>query len=235
MWSRDRLVKPPAATRTPSSRCWSSPCDDASSARCVTPSPASLVELRDAARPDRAWSASRRSSRFGDTTPMVPMLAAAWPSAAQICRVKAATEVLPLVPVTAAIVCGLARIEFAPRPAPARGADWRPSRTARRRQRRRRMLADDRRRRRPRPPASTKRAPSALVPGTARRTGRRGFTARLSDGDAGDRRSRRPARSSAASSAEEVAKLHGVPVCDGSQSAADCKIRIWLMPRCRSA
>ena len=30
-----------------------------------------------AARPDRAWSASRRSRRCGDTTPMVPMLAAA--------------------------------------------------------------------------------------------------------------------------------------------------------------
>ena len=39
------------------------------------------------------------------------MLAASWPSAAQIWRVKAATEVLPLVPVTAAMVVGLARIE----------------------------------------------------------------------------------------------------------------------------
>src|ERR1700728_833452 len=38
--------------------------------------------------------------------PTVPMLAAENPSAAQICRVKAATEVLPLVPVTAAIVPG---------------------------------------------------------------------------------------------------------------------------------
>src|SRR5260370_1178268 len=37
---------------------------------------------------------------------MVPMLAASPPSAAQIWRVKAATEVLPLVPVTAAIVAG---------------------------------------------------------------------------------------------------------------------------------
>ncbi len=40
---------------------------------------------------------------------MVPMLAACAPSAAQIWRVKAATEVLPLVPVTAAIDFGLAR------------------------------------------------------------------------------------------------------------------------------
>ena len=37
---------------------------------------------------------------------MVPMLAAGNPSAVQICRVKAATEVLPLVPVTAAMVAG---------------------------------------------------------------------------------------------------------------------------------
>ena len=45
MWSRERLVKPPAAMRTPSSRNWSSPCEDASKARCVTPSPRDLVEL----------------------------------------------------------------------------------------------------------------------------------------------------------------------------------------------
>ncbi len=42
---------------------------------------------------------------------MVPMLAACRPSAVQIWRVKAATEVLPLVPVTAAMVAGLAREE----------------------------------------------------------------------------------------------------------------------------
>ncbi len=34
------------------------------------------------------------------------MLAEAWPRLCQICRVKAATDVLPLVPVTAAIVAG---------------------------------------------------------------------------------------------------------------------------------
>src|SRR3954454_5023692 len=44
--------------------------------------------------------------RFGETSPMVPMLAAAWPSCCQIWRVKAATDVLPLVPVTAAMVVG---------------------------------------------------------------------------------------------------------------------------------
>ena len=37
---------------------------------------------------------------------MVPRLAAGWPSRDQIWRVNAATEVLPLVPVTAAITAG---------------------------------------------------------------------------------------------------------------------------------
>jgi hypothetical protein len=46
------------------------------------------------------------SSPFGETTPTVPMLAACRPSAVQISRVNAATDVLPLVPVTAAIVPG---------------------------------------------------------------------------------------------------------------------------------
>src|SRR6516162_5190568 len=44
--------------------------------------------------------------RFGEARPMVPMLAERCPSRTQICRVNAATEVLPLVPVTAAIVAG---------------------------------------------------------------------------------------------------------------------------------
>src|SRR5499426_3067147 len=38
--------------------------------------------------------------------PTVPMLAAGWPSACQIWRVNAATDVLPLVPVTAAMAAG---------------------------------------------------------------------------------------------------------------------------------
>ena len=53
---------------------------------------------------------------------MVPMLAAACPSAAQICRVKAATEVLPLVPVTAAMVAGWRGKNFAAASASARRA-----------------------------------------------------------------------------------------------------------------
>jgi len=44
--------------------------------------------------------------RFGDTSPIVPMLAETWPSRCQICRVNAATEVLPLVPVTPTVVAG---------------------------------------------------------------------------------------------------------------------------------
>ncbi len=45
-------------------------------------------------------------SRSGDTRPSVPRLAAGCPSPVQISRVKCATDVLPLVPVTAAIVFG---------------------------------------------------------------------------------------------------------------------------------
>src|SRR5436309_193376 len=41
------------------------------------------------------------------------MLAAAWPCAAQIWRVNAATDVLPLVPVTAPITCGWRGKNFA--------------------------------------------------------------------------------------------------------------------------
>ena len=62
-----------------------------------------------AASPDRASSASRRRAPSGLTTPMVPSEAALWPSAAKIWRVNSATEVLPLVPVTATIVLRLAR------------------------------------------------------------------------------------------------------------------------------
>jgi len=60
--------------------------------------------------------------RFGDTSPMVPMLAACSPSAAQIWRVKAATEVFPLVPVTAAITAGWRGENFAAASASARRA-----------------------------------------------------------------------------------------------------------------
>ena len=83
----------------------------ASSARCVTPSPASASSVRCSSTGSGVVS-EPYCSPFGDTTPTVPMLAAGRPSAAQICRVKAATEVLPLVPVTAAIVAGLAREEL---------------------------------------------------------------------------------------------------------------------------
>ncbi len=51
------------------------------------------------------------------------MLAAGWPSMSQICRVKAATEVLPLVPVMAAIVPAGAE-RSSPPPAQARAAHW---------------------------------------------------------------------------------------------------------------
>ena len=50
----------------------------------------------------------------------MPSSRLAWPSAAKIWRVKAATEVLPLVPVTATIVARLARIDLAAASASAR-------------------------------------------------------------------------------------------------------------------
>ena len=105
MWSRVRLVKPPAAMRTPSSLNWSSPCEDASKARCVTPSPVISSSCLCSAIGSGVVS-EPYTVRFGETRPMVPMLAEAWPSRSQIWRVNAATDVLPLVPVTAAIVAG---------------------------------------------------------------------------------------------------------------------------------
>ena len=54
-----------------------------------------------AASRDRASCGRDIRSPSGPTTPTVPMLAARKPIACQIWRTKAATEVLPLVPVTA--------------------------------------------------------------------------------------------------------------------------------------
>ena len=55
---------------------------------------------------------------------MVPMLAASKPSAAQIWRVKAATEVFPLVPVTAAMIWGWSEKNLAAASASERRASW---------------------------------------------------------------------------------------------------------------
>ena len=108
------------------------------------------------------------------------MLAACSPSAAQIWRVKAATEVLPLVPVTAAIVSGWRGKNFAAASASARRASatftkatpagngvggTRSAMTA---------AAPRRDRRRP-----TKRSPSSLLPAIATNTSP-GLTVRLS-------------------------------------------------------
>ena len=111
------------------------------------------------------------------TSPIVPMLAALWPSADQICRVKAATEVLPLVPVTAAIVAGWRGKNFAAASASARRTlgTWTSATPSGSASARSAITATA-------PAASacgTKAAPSCLVPGTA--TNRKpGLTARLS-------------------------------------------------------
>ncbi len=124
------------------------------------------------------------------------MLAAAWPSAVQIWRVNAATDVLPLVPVTAAITSGWREKNFAAASASARrasatltkatasGSGVAGGRSA--------MMAAA-------PDASaceTKLSPSSLLPATA--TNRSpGFTVRLS--------ALTPVRSSAAKRASATA------------------------------
>src|SRR5262249_33627311 len=74
-------------------------------ARWVTPAPAIWSSVRCRSTGSGVVS-EPYTAASGVTSPIVPMLAALWPSADQICRVNAATEVLPLVPVTAAIVPG---------------------------------------------------------------------------------------------------------------------------------
>ena len=100
-----RLVKAAADSFSPSRRCWSRPWLEASIARCVTPSRASVARS--------AWSCTGSgvvspASRVkpGETMPSVPTLAASRPSAVQMWRTKWTVELLPLVPVTAAMVAG---------------------------------------------------------------------------------------------------------------------------------
>ena len=98
-------MKPAAASRTPSSRNWSSPCEDASIAACATPArarPASVsarVTGSGVVRPGPG-------SKPGAIRPSVPRLAALVPPAAQIWRRNSTVLVLPLVPVTATTVAG---------------------------------------------------------------------------------------------------------------------------------
>ena len=161
-----RFVNAPAARRTPSRRRWSRPCDDASMERCVTPSPAS----RSSNRCNATGSGVVRLpliSPFGVITPSVPMLAACLPTAVQIWRVNEATEVFPLVPVTATTVAGCRTNNFAaPRASMARASATRTKG----------MLAGRSLGRSPSPTIATaprfaasaaKRDPSARLPATA--------------------------------------------------------------------
>ena len=113
------LVKPAAARRTPSRRNWSRPCEEASIAAWVTPLSASSASRRCRVIGSGVVWLSRAET--APSTPTVPKLTAVSPSASQIWRVKEATEVLPLVPVTATITSGwspyqrLAAIESARR------------------------------------------------------------------------------------------------------------------------
>ena len=105
-------MNPAAFSVSPSSRRWSSPCDEASSASRVQPNLASSAAQRATSA---ASGVVRPGGVSGSTsaprcswTPSVPMLAETWPSAAKIWRQKVATEVLPLVPVTATTTAGSA-------------------------------------------------------------------------------------------------------------------------------
>ncbi len=93
------------------------------SARCVTPSRGDLVELAVQRDRIRAWSASHRRCASARRGRWCRCLRRHVPSAFQIWRVKAATEVLPARAGHGRDDSGLARIESCRQPAPAHGAD----------------------------------------------------------------------------------------------------------------
>ena len=106
MWSRVRLVKAAALTATPSTRCWSRPWEEASNTTWLMPARSMPPRF------DRKVSTSgvvmpRSRLPMAVMTPSVPRLAAGRLSRVQIWRSRSATEVLPLVPVTAAMVAGM--------------------------------------------------------------------------------------------------------------------------------
>ena len=164
---------------------------------------------------------------------MVPMLADCdGRAAAQIWRVKAATEVLPLVPVTAAMVARLARIEFrrGQRQRAARIGDVTTNGDGR--QSAGGACSPATATAPAAIAASMKRAPSVLLPASAKNRSP-GLTARLSDGKAGDLDRLPPRGSIVASSLKQVAKSH---VMLRSPAAAVEPSRVtpyWRCPRCR--
>ena len=74
-------------------------------ARCSTFSSASIAAI-SCSRMASGVVCSSSMVPAGETTPTVPRLAAGKPMLVQISRTKVATEVLPLVPVTATMVSG---------------------------------------------------------------------------------------------------------------------------------
>jgi len=97
------------------------PVREASKARCVTALARDFVELLMQRDRIRRRQASRRPC--ASATPADGANARGlMPEPLPIWRAKAATEVLPLVPVTAAMVAAAAE-KILPQPAPARGAD----------------------------------------------------------------------------------------------------------------
>ncbi len=167
--------------RTPSSRCWSRPCEDASSARWVTPSPASRVER--AMQLDRIGRGQRAVdfAAVGETTPIVPMLAACMAERGPDLPGEGGDRGLAAGAGDGGDGAGLARKERGGRAAPARAAHSATARTATfGRQPSGGALGQRPRPRRRRPPAARMRARRPWCR-ARRRTGRRACTLRLSD------------------------------------------------------
>ncbi len=82
------------------------PCEEASSARWVTLRSASSAISSATSAASGVVSPGGVSCSAPTRTPSVPMLAALWPSCSKIWRQNTATEVLPLVPVTATQTSG---------------------------------------------------------------------------------------------------------------------------------
>ena len=132
---REVREAPPPRGSTPSSRRCSSPCEDASIAAWVTPAAAASARQRCSVTGSGVvW---RSGQVQAPSTPVVPRLIAVRPSATHSWRQKLATEVLPLVPVTATIVSGWApNHRAAARARVARGSSATTAGRLRRRQRR---------------------------------------------------------------------------------------------------
>ena len=96
-WSRLRLVKAATSKTMPSTRCWSSPCEDTSMATALVP----------AARKAASWAWSTGDSGVVRAPSNVPITPVGTPEWARMDRTSWVTVVFPLVPVTPTILMAL--------------------------------------------------------------------------------------------------------------------------------